>query len=305
MDFLPKIITIVGPTASGKTGFSIWLAKKLEKSGLNTEIISADSRQVYTGLDIGTGKITKEEMNGIPHHMLDVCDPKDIYSVADFVRDASNVIKEVLDRGNIPIIVGGTGFYIDTLVRGISLPNVPKNEELREELESKSKEELFEILLKFDVNRAQDIDKDNKVRLIRAIEISKTLGNVPEIKVSTKYNSLFIGINPGDEILQKNIHTRLLQRLNDGMVTEAENLHTTGLSYERMRELGLEYNFLADYLEKKKTYEEFVSLLNTAIWQYARRQKTWFKRNQDILWINPKNEKEIEEIKNKVLGFLK
>lgn len=305
MDFLPKIITIVGPTASGKTGFSIWLAKELEKSDLRAEIISADSRQVYIGLDIGTGKVTKEEMCGIPHHMLDVCDPKDIYSVAEFVANAEKCIKEIIDRGNIPIIVGGTGFYIDTLVRGISLPNVPKNEELRKELESKSKEELFEMLLKLDDNRAQDIDKDNKVRLIRAIEIANTLGNVPEIRANTKYNSLFIGINPGDEILQKNIHTRLLQRLDNGMVTEAENLHTTGLSYERMRELGLEYSFLADYLEEKTNYEEFVSLLNTAIWQYARRQKTWFKRNQEISWINPKNEKEIEEIKNKVLEFLK
>lgn len=303
--FLPKIITIVGPTASGKTGFSIWLAKELEKVGLHAEIISADSRQIYIGLDIGTGKVTKEEMNSIPHHMIDVCDPKEIYSVADFVAGATNTIKEIIDRGNIPIIVGGTGFYIDTLVRGISLPNVPKNEELRKELETKSKEELFEMLLKLDDNRAQDIDKDNKVRLIRAIEVSKTLGNVPEIKTNTKYNSLFVGINPGDEILQKNIHTRLLQRLDGGMVAEAENLHKEGLSYERMRELGLEYSFLADYLEKKKTYEEFVSLLNTAIWQYARRQKTWFKRNQEIHWINPKNEKEVEEIKNKVLEFLK
>ncbi len=305
MDFLPKIITIVGPTASGKTGFSIWLAKELERVGLHAEIISADSRQVYIGLDIGTGKVTEEEMGSIPHHMLDVCDPKDIYSVADFVAGATNTIKEIINRGNIPIIVGGTGFYIDTLVRGTSLPNVPKNEELRKELESKSKEELFEMLLKLDDNRAQDIDKDNKVRLIRAIEISKTLGNVPEIKTNTKYNSIFIGINPGDEILQKNIQTRLLQRLDDGMVTEAENLHKEGLSYERMRELGLEYSFLADYLENKKSYEEFISLLNIAIWQYARRQKTWFKRNQDINWINPKNEKEVEEIKNKVLEFLK
>ncbi|MCX6747919.1 MAG: tRNA (adenosine(37)-N6)-dimethylallyltransferase MiaA, partial [Candidatus Nomurabacteria bacterium] len=179
----PKVIVILGATSTGKSDLAVLLATTIFKK--KAEIISADSRQVYKGLDLGTGKITKKEMRGIPHHLLDVVNPKKTFTVTEFKKLADKKIKQILVRGNVPILCGGTGFYIDTVVNNVVFPEVPPNEELRKKLEQKNKEELFEILEKLDQQRAKDIkDKNelnNKVRLIRAIEIATSLGNVPKI----------------------------------------------------------------------------------------------------------------------------
>ena len=187
-----KIIVILGQTATGKSDFAVQIAKRvLAVSRVESEIISADSRQVYKDMDLGTGKITKKEMRGVPHHLLDVASPKKIFSVSDYQKLADKKIQEIFSRGHIPILCGGTGFYIDALVNGTVLPEVAPDKILRKKLDKKSTSELFKILKKLDINRAKSIDKNNRVRLIRAIEIAKTLGKVPKISnKDTKYDTL-------------------------------------------------------------------------------------------------------------------
>ncbi|MSU45221.1 MAG: tRNA (adenosine(37)-N6)-dimethylallyltransferase MiaA [Candidatus Zambryskibacteria bacterium] len=277
----PKILVILGPTASGKSALAVKLARKY-----NGEVISADSRQVYKGLNIGTGKITKKEMLGIPHHLLDIVSPKETFNVVDWKKLTDKAINDILNRGKLPIICGGTGFYIQSIVDGIVLPEVAPNKELRKKLETKNLEELVTILKKMDPERIKNIDTKNKVRLVRAIEIAKTLGSVPNLKkVKPPYDVIQIGLMADDEDLKKKIKNRLVSRIKKGMIMEALNLHAVGLSYKRMRELGLEYKFLADFLEKKITKSDFMKNLETEIWRYSKRQMTWFKRDKSIKWL--------------------
>ena len=276
----PKIIAIVGPTASGKTSLSIFLAQKL-----GGEVISADSRQVYRGLDIGTGKVTKKEMAGVPHHLLDVISPKKQFTVSDFVRLATKAYSNVLQNNSIAIIVGGTGLYIDTFLGRMSYPEVPPNPKLRALLEKKTAPQLFAQLQKLDPRRAANIEKENPRRLVRAIEIAKAIGQSPLPTLEQKYDVLWLGINPPQETLYKNIHTRLLDRITQGMVVEAQKLHTNGLSYKRMDALGLEYRSLSQLLQNKVSKEDFILGLERAIQHYAKRQIRWFKRNKDIHWV--------------------
>lgn len=287
---LPRILVILGPTASGKSALAVNLAKKY-----NGEIISADSRQVYKGLNIGSGKITKKEMKGVPHHLLDVVSPKKVFSVQDFKNQAQKIIKIILDKKKVPIICGGTGFYIQTLVDNITLPEVPPNPALRKKLKNKSPLELFKILIELDHVRASTIDTKNPVRLIRAIEIAKALGKVPEIHSDNLYNSLQIGIKTDEKILKKKIHTRLLTRIKKGMIKEAEKLHKEGVSWKRMEDLGLEYRYMARFLQNKITKQEMIQQLESEIWKYAKRQKTWFKKDTRIKWFGLDEQKKIEK----------
>ncbi|PIR86520.1 tRNA (adenosine(37)-N6)-dimethylallyltransferase MiaA [Candidatus Kaiserbacteria bacterium CG10_big_fil_rev_8_21_14_0_10_43_70] len=287
-----KIIVIVGPTASGKSDLAVAIAKKF-----NGEIISADSRQVYKGLDIGTGKITKREMKSVPHHLLDVASPKRRFTAYDFVQHANGALTMIYQSDKIPIITGGTGFYIDALVGNIAIPQLPPNEPLRERLEGKKASELFEMLKSKDPKRARTIEKSNKRRLIRALEITKELGSVPPFQgypLDKKYDVLWIGIEMEKDMLRKKIHTRLLERLKKGMVAEAKKLHEKGLSYKRMEELGLEYKYLALFLKSKITKEEMIEQLSAKIWQYARRQMTYWRRNKDIRWVLKSEKQKIE-----------
>jgi tRNA dimethylallyltransferase len=280
-----KVIAIVGPTASGKTSLGVWLAKKV-----GGEIISADSRQVYKGLNIGTGKVTKKEMAGIPHHLLDVASPKKQFSVDDFITKAQHCYDVMIRHNKIPIVVGGTGLYIDTFVGRMSYPNVPPNKALRAKLDTKTTEELLAMLQKLDPRRAASIEPHHKRRIIRAIEIARAIGESPLPTPTPKYDVLWIGLNPAPEKLQKNISTRLKARIKAGMVAEAKRLRKTGLPYKRMEELGLEYRYLALLLQNKLTKNEFEEQLERAINQYAKRQLRWFKRNKDIHWVSGKAE---------------
>ncbi len=281
------LIAIVGQTATGKSAFAVSLAKQLKKHGIKSEIISADSRQVYTGLDIGKGKVTKKEMAGIPHHMLDIVSPHRTYTVTRYKKDTDRIIKKLHTKGVLPILVGGTGFYIDSVLYEQTFPEVPPNPLLRKSLEKKSITELLVELKKLDTERYNTIDKANGVRIIRAIEIATALGAVPKSVQSTpRYDSRTYGITVPDITLKEKISTRLISRIKRGMIAEAKNLHEQGLSWKRMNDLGLEYRALADYLTKNISKEELISRLNTEIWQYAKRQKTWFKRNKDIEWID-------------------
>ena len=293
---MKKILVILGPTATGKSDLAVKLARKY-----NGEVVSADSRQVYKGLDIGTGKITKKEMLGIPHHMLDVVSPKKVFSVAEWKKQADEKIIEILKRGKLPIICGGTGFYIQSIVDNLVLPEVPPNISLRKKLVKVSPSQLFEMLKKLDSRRAENIAKEkgskNPVRLIRAIEIATVLGSVPDLKKQKNpYEILQIGLKLPDSVLKEKIHNRILSRIKIGMVKEAENLHKNGLSWKRMRELGLEYRYLADILQYKTPRQDPTEKLETEIWHYAKHQTTWFKRDKNIKWFEPKEITKIDKL---------
>lgn len=296
-----KVVVILGQTSTGKSDYAVQIAKKI-----NGEIISADSRQVYKGMNLGTGKITKKEMNKIQHHLLDVVSPKTIFSVNIFQRKASKKIKEIISNNKVPIVCGGTGFYIDSIVNNQNYPNVKPNIVLRKKLDKKNTEELFSILKKLDKDRANNIDSNNKIRLIRAIEIAKELGKVP--KINTTKNELEfikIGLELPQDILKEKIKSRLLARIKNGMIKEVKNLHKNGISWKRLNNLGLEYRYISLYLRNKITKEEMIEQLNIKIWHYAKRQKTWWKRDKNIIWIDPRNKKNKTMILKEITSFLK
>lgn len=272
-----KIIVVCGPTSAGKSDKAVELA--IQHNG---EIISADSRQVYKGLDIGSGKITTEEMKGIKHYLLDVADLKEVFTVEDFVTLGEQAIQEILSKGKLPIICGGTGFYIDALVHSSQFPAVPPNPELRSKLEALSLEQLQNELQELDPERFQNIDIQNPVRLVRAIEIASVLGKVPPVYKESKYDIEYVYLDLPDEILEKRIYDRIITRLDTGMIDEVKRLYKEGVSYERMKQLGLEYRYIAMHLLNELTYENMISELNTKTWQYAKRQRKWFKKFIEI-----------------------
>lgn len=266
----PKILVIVGGTATGKSELAIKLALKL-----GGEVISADSRQVYKGLDVGTGKISQKDMQGIPHYLIDIVSPKKKFTVVDFKKLADKKIKEIIKKGKLPIICGGTGFYIDAVTKGVVLPEVPPNNKLRKELETQTTEELVLTLQKLDTTRAQNIDTKNRVRLIRAIEIAKALGKVPAIvEEKPEYKFIKIGLMLPEELFQKKVRTRVRQMFKAGLLKEIETLKKSGVSEKRLEEFGFEYNNPTEESVIKETL------------RYAKRQMTWFKRDKEIYWLN-------------------
>lgn len=284
------MLVIVGPTASGKSALAVRLAQRF-----GGEVISADSRQVYKGLTIGTGKITPREMEGVRHHLLDIASPKRTFTAADFARTARRVLQGIAQRGKIPIIAGGSGFYIDVLLGRITLPNVPPNRALRNMLEKKSIATLFALLKKKDPHRAQSIEQHNKRRLIRALEIAEASPKASVMENEPQsFDVLWVGIKPNEAQLRINIEMRLRERLKKGMVAEARRLHASGLSYKRMRELGLEYRALADFLDGRISREILEHSLARNIKRYAKRQITYWKRNRAICWFTPRQERNIE-----------
>lgn len=291
---LPKILVILGPTASGKTSLSIKLAKKF-----NGEVVSADSRQVYKGMDLGTGKVTKKEMQGIKHYLLDVASPKSRFDAGKFVKLGERAIKEIQKKGKLPIVCGGTGFYIDALLYGLP-ETVAPDWKLRQHFDRLSANALFKKLKKLDPARAKNIDPQNKRRLIRALEIAlKTRAPVPPQSRTLKFNVLKIGVKRDKKELRRLIHDRLLSRMKQGMVKEIEKLHKQGVTWQKLDDFGLEYRFIARYLKGELSKEEILKQLETAIWHYTKRQMTWFKRDNEIYWLN--NAQRIDKIVKKWL----
>lgn len=328
-----KIIVILGPTASGKSAVAIKLAKKF-----NGEIISADSRQIYRGMDIGTGKVTgalesvilseqsepkdlgqdsstslrfgqnDNELKvfvseGIPHYAIDIVDPNEDFNITDFKKYTQAKIKEILERGKLPIICGGTGFWISAVVDDLDFPEVAPDPKLRAELDEKSVGELFEQLLAIDPERASSIDKHNKFRLIRALEICQALGKVPKPKSQNQkpspYQFLQIGISVEKEILHKKIKKRLNERFAQGMIEEVEKLHSEGISWEKLEGFGLEYRKIAEFLQGKISKEEMMEKLYFDIIHYAKRQMTWFGKDERTFWLN-----DYKEIEKQVANYL-
>ncbi|OGG64018.1 tRNA (adenosine(37)-N6)-dimethylallyltransferase MiaA [Candidatus Kaiserbacteria bacterium RIFCSPHIGHO2_02_FULL_55_17] len=276
-----KILCIAGPTASGKSSRAVE-----EAFARNGEIISVDSRQVYRGLDIGTEKITTEEMRGVPHHLIDIRDLAESYSAGDFVADATRLIKEITARGKLPILVGGTHFYFDALIRGLPTGTAP-NPQLREELEALPTEELFARIRERDPRRAGELDPQNRRRLIRALEIIDSVGAVPT-RPSTDSGSLFqvkwIIIDPPREELRKRIDARLKSALERGLIDEVRRIREQ-IDDRRLNELGLEYKIIGEFFNLEaeppiggSASKWLLSTLSAKLWQYARRQKAWLRK---------------------------
>ncbi|HEY4476697.1 MAG TPA: tRNA (adenosine(37)-N6)-dimethylallyltransferase MiaA [Candidatus Paceibacterota bacterium] len=304
VQFLPgafvgtKVIAVVGPTASGKSALAVRLARQF-----NGEMISADSRQVYRGLNIGSGKITKREMKGVPHYLLDVANPKrPSFTVAQYQKLAKLALENIIQRKKTPIVCGGTGFYINALRDNLILPPIAPNPKLRQQLDRLDDRQLYLKLKRLDPKRAGNIDPYNRRRLIRAIEITTMLGRVPSLVIKgnpsvkgSPWHWLMLGIKLSPEELRKKIDARLKFRINHGLIAEVRRLHRNGVSWKRLDELGLEYRYVAKFLRQQKHPLEMAFLerqLSTVIWHYAKRQMTWFKRDKTIQWVENYREAE-------------
>ncbi|MDR0750072.1 MAG: tRNA (adenosine(37)-N6)-dimethylallyltransferase MiaA [Tannerellaceae bacterium] len=283
-----QLITILGPTASGKTGFAAALA-----SLLDTEIISGDSRQVYRSMDIGTGKdLSDYIVNGkqIPYHLIDICNPGYKYNVFEYQHDFFRAFNEIKAKGKLPVLCGGTGMYIEAVLKGFKLLDVPRNPELRQALKDKSPEELERILASYKTLHNKT-DVDTAQRAIRAIEIEEYYKKeAPATNEYDPVHSLIIGMDINRELRREKISRRLQARLKEGMVEEAERILATGVAPEDLIYYGLEYKFLTLYITGKLTYEEMTAQLEIAIHQFAKRQMTWFRgmerRGFTIHWID-------------------
>ena len=283
-----ELITILGPTASGKTALAAALAARLD-----TEIISADSRQLYRGMDIGTGKDLADYVvagKSIPYHLIDICDPGYKYNVFEYQHDFFRVFTALRERGLLPILCGGTGLYIEAVLKGYKLLDVPPNPALRERLGGKSLSELETILASYKVLHNKT-DVDSVQRAIRAIEIEEFYRTqAPDVREYAPLNSLIVGVDIDRELRREKISRRLRVRLDEGMVDEVRRILSNGVAPEDLIYYGLEYKFLTLYLIGKLTYEEMVSQLEIAIHQFAKRQMTWFRgmerRGCTIHWLD-------------------
>jgi tRNA dimethylallyltransferase len=274
-------IVILGPTASGKSSLAIEIARKF-----NGEIISVDSRQVYKGMDIGSGKVTKAEQKQAPHHLLDIVDPNTDYNVTDFLRDAKVAEEAIRAQGKTPIFCGGTGFWIQAYMESQSFPGVKPNPELRERLGKLSLEELFAMVKEKDPARAKTIDRKNPIRLIRALEIIEVLGVVPpvdHVKIKNENYQIF-AISLDRYTHQGAIRKRMKDRFKEGMVQEVERLEKSGVSFKRLEAFGLEYKYIALFLQKKKKRADMEVELMRETNRYAKRQITWLRRMESLGW---------------------
>ena len=283
-----ELITILGPTASGKTALAAALAARLD-----TEIISADSRQLYRGMDIGTGKDLADYVvdgKSIPYHLIDICDPGYKYNVFEYQHDFFRVFTSLRERGLVPILCGGTGLYIEAVLKGYKLLDVPPNPALRERLREKSLPELEILLASYKVLHNKT-DVDSVQRAIRAIEIEEFYRTqAPDVREYAPLNSLLVGVAIDRELRREKISKRLRARLDEGMEDEVRRILSNGVAPEDLIYYGLEYKFLTLYIIGKLTYEEMVSQLEIAIHQFAKRQMTWFRgmerRGCTIHWLD-------------------
>lgn len=289
---MDKLIVITGTNASGKSGLGIELAKKY-----NAEIVSADSRQVYTGLDLGSGKVTREEMQGVPHHLIDVAEPNEFFSLLDFQAQAYEAIDDIIARGKVPMLVGGTGLYINAVVDGYDIRKENLDPELRREVAAKSIPELIAILEEKNPKALDGIDLKNKRRLERAVERTLT-GNTEPRENKPRYETLVIGVTWPRDVLYSRIHERLDRRLDQGMIEEVEGLKTAGATDEFLNGLGLEYRYINMYLNGQfKSFGAFYDKLFMEIRHLAKEQMTWFRKRKDIRWIDMQGEPMAEAVK--------
>lgn len=310
---MKKLLVILGPTATSKTDLGLYLAKKF-----NGELVACDSRQVYKGLDIGTGKLPKGnvrvvkgerywEMDGIKVWMYDVADPQIRYTVADYVKEATRLMSDVTRRSKLPIIVGGTGLYLKALLESLLNLTIPVDSRLRERLENLSKQALQQKLKELSLNRWEELnhsDRENPRRLLRAIELIimypyRKTSQISDLKAQN-YDILKIGLTAPRPVIYKKVDSRVLTRAKLGMVEEAK-VCQEGLGLQRMRELGLEYGVLADYFEGKiTTKEKLWKVMKNKIHAYVRRQETWFKKESNVYWFDVTEKEYLEKVEKRV-----
>ena len=279
MSGFPKVVAVVGTNASGKSALGVALGRRY-----GAEIISADSRQVFRGLDLGSGKITPEEMQGVPHHLIDVREPNEFFSMADFQRMSYAAIDGILARGRLPMIVGGTGLYVDSVLDGYLLSDREPDLAYRAELEKLTTPQLYDMLLTL-VPDAQ-VDRNNRNRVMRMIERIHDGDDATPGK-ELRYRSLRLGVSWPRDVLAQRIDERLRTRVEQGMIDEVQGLMDRGATKEFLLGLGLEYRFITQYLTGGiPDRDEMLRLLAIAIKQFAKRQMTWFRRNPDIVWLD-------------------
>ena len=292
----PKVVVICGPTASGKTALSIELAKRI-----NGEIISSDSMQIYKNMDIGTAKPSTEEMQGIKHYLLDFVEPSQRYSVAEFKKDAEKAIEEILSKGKTPIIVGGTGLYVDSLIYGIEYQEIEFDDKYRQELEKKVEteglEKLYEEAKKIDYQAMEKISPNDKKRIMRVLEIYKSTGKtkteqeLESRKNGVKYDFKVFAINMDREKLYERINKRVDIMIEQGLIKEVENLLMHYSEFPTAMQ-GLGYKEVVEYLQGEITKEEMIEKIKMETRRYAKRQITWFKKNKETMWIDGLKDKE-------------
>ncbi|KFZ44769.1 tRNA delta(2)-isopentenylpyrophosphate transferase [Smithella sp. SC_K08D17] len=287
-----NLIVILGPTASGKTHLAVRLAHDMRG-----EIISADSRQVYKKMDIGTGKDLDQYIindRRIPYHLIDIIDPENEFNLFEFQNRFYEVFNNMIERGVVPVLVGGTGLYLESVLTGYNMPHAPVDKKLREDLDRKSKCELQEILQEMKPRLHNKTDIDDSERLIRAIEIERAR-NITDYAQQGRpdIDAIVFGIRWERSTVRQRITARLKERLNQGMIEEVRKLNAAGLTWTKLESFGLEYRFVSRYLQKLITFEEMEKKLNTAIHQFAKRQETWFRRMEKkgivINWISGDN----------------
>ena len=291
-----KVIVICGPTASGKTALSIELAKKI-----NGEIVSCDSMQIYKEMDIGTAKPTKEEMQEIPHYMINTIFPNERYSVADYKRDAKKAIREIIKKGKVPIIVGGTGLYVDSLIYEIEYPDIKFDEKYRQELEEQVRkdglEKLYNKAKKIDPEAMLKISSNDKKRILRVLEIYKATGKTKteqERKSREKepeFDYLVYGLNMPREKLYERINLRVDIMIKQGLIKEVEEIYKKYNEFPTAMQ-GLGYKEVVEYLEGHLTKEEMIEKIKQETRRYAKRQMTWFRKNKQTIWLDTENTKQ-------------
>lgn len=297
----PKVVVICGPTASGKTALSIELAKKI-----NGEIISSDSMQIYKDMDIGTAKPSKEEMRGIKHYMLDFVEPNKRYSVADFKKDAEKAIEDILEKGKVPIVVGGTGLYVDSLIYGIEYQDIKFDEQYRKELENRAEQEGLESLYneakQIDPQAMEKISANDQKRILRVLEIYKATGKnkteqeIESRKNGIKYDYKVFAINMDREKLYDRINKRVDIMIEQGLIQEVQDLLGKYEEFPTAMQ-GLGYKEVVEYLQGKISKEEMIDKIKMETRRYAKRQITWFKKNKQTIWIEPHDlQKILDEI---------
>lgn len=284
----PPLVAIVGPTASGKSEIAIDLAEEF-----NGEIVSADSRQVYRGMDIGTGKVLPEQQGRIPHYLLDVADPTETYTVTQYQRAAIAAVEDIQQRGRLPFLVGGTGLYVQAVVDNLRIPAVPPQPKLRAELAKLSLTDLVKRLRAVEPVDYDTVDLRNRRRVERAIEISEA-GGIPVREMRQRgpelFDSLIIGVAKSSGELAGRIDRRLAERVKRGMVDEVKRLHERGVTWEKLESFGLEYRRMAEYLQGQASYEQAMEQLGRDIIRFSKRQMTWFKRDRRIHWVTDDDE---------------
>lgn len=283
-DFLPNakkpLIVILGGTASGKTALSIKIAKEFDG-----EVISTDSRQVYKYMDIGTAKVTEEEMEGIPHYMIDVVSPDEEFSLADFVKKAKAHIADIQKRGKVPILAGGTGLYTRAICDNFDIPRVPPNPELREELEKLETQELHQTLKDLDQDAAERIHPNNRRYVIRAIELAKSDKQTPQ-NGKPEYDVLKFGIQWNRDLLYQRINERSAIQIKNGLIEETQSLLDKGFDPKLPSMSSLGYPEMLKFINKELPLDEALTLLQQNTRHYAKRQITWFKREPNVIWLN-------------------